>query len=54
MRSKTSITADLRRLGLQPDDLVMVHASLKVLGPIEGGAAGLVLALMDAVGPGGR
>lgn len=53
MRSKASITADLRRLGLQPGDLVMVHASLKALGPVEGGAAGVAQALLDAVGPGG-
>lgn len=53
MRGKASITADLRRLGLRPGDLVMVHASLKALGPVEGGAAGVAQALMDAVGPGG-
>lgn len=53
MRSKATITADLRRLGLQPGDLVMVHASLKALGPVEGGAAGVAQALLDAVGPGG-
>lgn len=53
MRSKATITADLRRLGLRPGDLVVVHASLKALGPVEGRAAGVVQALMDAVGPGG-
>ncbi|RDD70932.1 aminoglycoside N(3)-acetyltransferase, partial [Paracoccus versutus] len=53
MRGKATITADLRRLGLQSGDLVMVHASLKALGPVEGGAAGVAQALMDAVGPGG-
>ncbi|ABL71235.1 aminoglycoside 3-N-acetyltransferase [Paracoccus denitrificans] len=53
MRGKASITADLRRLGLKPGDLVMVHASLKALGPVEGGAAGVVQALLDALRPGG-
>lgn len=53
MRGKASITADLRRLGLKPGELVMVHASLKALGPVEGGAAGVAQALLDAVGPGG-
>lgn len=31
----------------------MVHASLKALGPVEGGPAAVVAALNDAVGPGG-
>lgn len=31
----------------------MVHASLKALGPVEGGAAGVVQALLDALRPGG-
>lgn len=43
----------LRRLGLAAGDVVMVHASLKALGPVEGGAAGTVQALLDAVAPGG-
>ncbi|WP_199259144.1 hypothetical protein [Paracoccus binzhouensis] len=46
MRSKATLTADLRRLGLRPGDLVMVHASLKALGPAEGGGAGVALALL--------
>lgn len=31
----------------------MVHASLKALGPVDGGPAAVVAALMDAVGPRG-
>lgn len=33
--------------------LVMVHASLKAIGPVDGGAASIVSALLDAVGPTG-
>jgi aminoglycoside N3'-acetyltransferase len=34
-------------------DLVMVHASLRAVGPVVGGAAGVVEALESAVGPAG-
>lgn len=47
------LATELRGLGLEPGDLVMVHASLRALGPIEGGAAGVVAALLDAIAPGG-
>lgn len=47
------ITADLRRLGVAVGDLVMVHASLRAIGPVEGGADGVVDALRGAVGIGG-
>lgn len=43
----------LRRLGLSEGDVVMVHASLKALGPVEGGAAQTVQALQEAIAPGG-
>lgn len=53
MKSRASVIADLHRMGVRPGDLLMVHASLKALGPVEGGAAGLVAALLEAVGPTG-
>jgi len=53
MRSKASIIADLHRLGVEPGDLLMLHASLKAIGPVEGGAAGLIAALLEVVGPTG-
>jgi aminoglycoside N3'-acetyltransferase len=43
----------VRRLGVQACDTVMVHASLRRLGPVEGGAAAVVQALETAVGPAG-
>jgi aminoglycoside N3'-acetyltransferase len=48
-----SLTRDLRALGVAPGDLVMVHASLRRLGPVDGGASGVVAALDAAVGPTG-
>jgi aminoglycoside N3'-acetyltransferase len=47
------LVADLRRLGVREGDLLMVHASLRKIGPVEGGAAGLLDALDAAVGPDG-
>lgn len=47
------ITDDLRELGLRPGDLVMVHASLRRLGPVEGRADGVIAAILAAIEPGG-
>ncbi|MFO0675856.1 MAG: AAC(3) family N-acetyltransferase [Polyangiaceae bacterium] len=43
----------LRSLGVVAGDTVMVHASMRRVGPVEGGAAGVVDALSRAVGPEG-
>lgn len=53
MQDKAAITTGLRQLGLRPGDLVMVHASLKAIGPVAGGAAAVLAGLRAAVGPGG-
>jgi aminoglycoside N3'-acetyltransferase len=45
-----SLVEDLRALGLRDGDVVMVHASLRRLGPVVGGAAGLIAALDMALG----
>lgn len=47
------LTADLRRLGVRAGNAVMVHASLRAVGQVDGGAAGVVAALEAAVGPAG-
>lgn len=44
------IARDLRRLGVAPGDLVMVHASLRKIGPVEDRAEGVIAALEQAVG----
>lgn len=41
---------DLRSLDLRSDDTVMVHVSMRRIGPVEGGAATLVAALDEVVG----
>ncbi|CAI9416900.1 hypothetical protein ANOBCDAF_03839 [Pleomorphomonas sp. T1.2MG-36] len=53
MHTEATLAADLRRLGIRPGDLVMVHASLKAIGPVDGGARAIVDALRAAVGPEG-
>lgn len=45
-----SLVEDLRTLGLRGGDVVMVHASLRRVGPVVGGAAGLIAALDRALG----
>ncbi len=48
-----ALVADMRRLGVAAGDLVMVHASLRAIGPVEGGAAWVLDALEACVGPRG-
>lgn len=52
--SKKMIVAALRRLGLSNGDSVLVHSSLSSFGYVEGGAATVIEALLDAVGPDGN
>lgn len=51
--TRTEMARDLARLGIERGDTVFVHSSLKSLGYVEGGAAAVVGALQDAVGPEG-
>lgn len=53
MHTRESLTADARRLGIESGDTLLVHSSYKSLGPVEGGAAAVIGALEDALGPEG-
>lgn len=53
VRAPAEIAADLRALGLRAGDFVMVHASLRRLGPVAGGADGVIEAVLEAIGPEG-
>lgn len=53
-RSSSDLAAQLRRLGVRGGDMLMVHASLRAVGPVVDGAEGVVLALEEAVGGLGR
>src|SRR6185312_13197971 len=48
--TKRSLAADLRSLGLKPGDSVLVHAALRSIVPIVGGADMLLAALRDVLG----
>jgi len=50
VHTTSALTDDLRRLGLCEGDVVMVHVSLRAVGPTEDGVHGLLRALEDAVG----
>jgi aminoglycoside 3-N-acetyltransferase len=52
-RTRAQLIADLHRLGLAPGDLVMVHASVRAVGPVLGGPDEIHQAIVDAVSPGG-
>ncbi|MBL6853047.1 MAG: AAC(3) family N-acetyltransferase [Alphaproteobacteria bacterium] len=52
-RTRAQLITDLRRLGLAPGDLVMVHASVRSVGPVLGGPDEIHQAIVDAVSPGG-
>jgi aminoglycoside 3-N-acetyltransferase len=49
----SSLQRDLTQLGVQSADLLMVHASLRTVGPIIGGANVLIQALWNVIGPQG-
>ena len=48
-----ALAAQLRALGLHAGDLVMAHASLRALGAVEGGAAGVIAGLRSVTDAGG-
>ncbi|GAB4366405.1 MAG: aminoglycoside 3-N-acetyltransferase [Bryobacter sp.] len=51
--TKSSLRKDLQNLGVGPGDVLMVHSSLRALGPVRGGAIVIVEALQETIGPNG-
>ncbi|HEY4941545.1 MAG TPA: AAC(3) family N-acetyltransferase [Rhizomicrobium sp.] len=51
--TRQSLCHDLARLGLAPGDTVMVHASVRAVGPVFGGPDEIHHTVVDAVSPGG-
>ena len=51
--ARLKIHHDLLALGVRPGGVLMVHSSLRALGPVEGGADTVVAALLDTIGPDG-
>lgn len=52
--TRERLVCDLHRLGVEPGQVLLVHASLKSLGRVAGGAAAVVSALRTAAGPDGH
>lgn len=44
---------DLRKLGIRSGDTILVHSSLKSLGPVEGGAETVIQSLLEVLGEDG-
>ena len=51
--TRTQLAAGLRRLGLRPGAIAMVHTRMSALGWVAGGSEVVVRALLDALGPDG-
>ncbi|MEQ1900398.1 MAG: aminoglycoside 3-N-acetyltransferase [Devosia sp.] len=51
--TRRSLAGDLAAIGLREGDAVFVHAALRRVGPVLGGADMVIAALRDAVGPKG-
>lgn len=49
MHSRGELARDFTNLGIQPGDTVMLHASVRAVGPIAGGPDQIHLALKDAL-----
>jgi aminoglycoside 3-N-acetyltransferase len=47
------MAADLRALGVRSGGVLMVHSSLRALGPLPGGAESVIVGLLDVLGAGG-
>lgn len=51
--NKRRLAADLAKLGVEQGGVLMVHASLRAVGPVDGGPRAVVRALRRALGPEG-
>lgn len=50
---KAEMADQLRRLGVKPGGVLLVHTAFRATRPVEGGPRGLIDALRDAMGPDG-
>jgi aminoglycoside 3-N-acetyltransferase len=51
--TRATLIEDLGRLGLSSGGIVMIHASVRSVGPVTGGPDEIHLAVTDSVAPGG-
>ncbi|MER8183093.1 AAC(3) family N-acetyltransferase [Kitasatospora sp. NPDC094015] len=53
MYSVETLAADLRRLGVQPGETLLVQSSTRAIGAVAGGSAAVVAAVREVLGPHG-
>lgn len=53
MLTPIQLADDLRALGVREGDLLFLHASLRRIGPVAGGAVSVIQAVEGAIGPAG-
>ncbi|KXH80681.1 aminoglycoside N(3)-acetyltransferase [Sporosarcina sp. HYO08] len=53
IQTKSTLIAQLQKLGIRPGDNLIVHSSLKSMGWIAGGAQAVVEAFMETITPAG-
>lgn len=53
MISQNTLSEQLKNLGLRPANIVMVHASLRKVGEVEGRANGLIESILSVIGEAG-
>src|SRR5450759_1966121 len=53
LSSRPDLVNGWANLGVRPGGVLLVHASLRSLGPLDGGAETVVLSLLEALGPQG-
>lgn len=51
--TRETLAADMRRLGIQPGSVLLVHSSMKSLGPVDGGPEAVIGAFQDVLTPEG-
>ena len=51
--ARATLVAQLRALGVRVGGVLLVHTSFRAVRPVEGGPAGLIAALREALGPAG-
>ena len=49
MFTREQLTDQIRAMGIAPSDTVLIHTSLRAVGPVEGGADGLIDAFLAAL-----
>jgi aminoglycoside 3-N-acetyltransferase len=52
-RTRATLVSDFRALGVEPGMALLVHSSLRALGWVVGGAATVIEALIESIGPEG-